>query len=150
MCRWIRSLSARLAVLLGIEPLDHSYFLTRQYLIGMKTRALRRRIWFKALSRVERGLVDLTIAWVNRVKSISLAIVLTEILRKLALAVEGTKFRTMELGRRLAMELSDLAVSWGSEQARPWRSDKSFHLFLASMASDSRNYPSTGRGPLLY
>ncbi len=37
--------------------------LTRESIAGLKLRALRRRVWYGALDRIERGLVDLTIRW---------------------------------------------------------------------------------------
>ncbi|MEM1538323.1 MAG: hypothetical protein QXK12_06840 [Candidatus Nezhaarchaeales archaeon] len=44
------------------------YFLTRTGLIELKLLALRRRVWFKTLSRVKRLIVDLTLV-VERVRS---------------------------------------------------------------------------------
>src|SRR5947208_11145222 len=43
--------------------------ITREVLIGIKTRGLRRRVWYRALDRMERGLVDLTIRWMDKVRS---------------------------------------------------------------------------------
>ncbi len=56
--------------------------LTRDVIVGLKTRALRRRVWFSALDRLERGLVDLTIRWVDTVRTGRLAWVLVRILGK--------------------------------------------------------------------
>ncbi len=99
---------------------------TREGLVGWKTRALRKRVWFRVLDRVERGLVDLTIRWVDRVKSGMLARVLLRILVKLARAMEQGMGRVLVVGRELALRASCLAVEWGNSQAYAWRYDESF------------------------
>ncbi len=90
--------------------------LTRDVIVGLKTRALRRRVWFGALDRIERGLVDLTIRYVDQVKSNRLRQVLVEILEKLARALESSMVRILEKGSGLALRLSELAaageISW--------------------------------------
>ena len=42
---------------------------SREGLAKLKTIAVRRNLWFKALSTVERAIVDLTIRVVERVRS---------------------------------------------------------------------------------
>src|SRR3990172_66999 len=106
--------------------------LNREFLVALRTRALRRRVWFRVLDRVERGLVDLTIRWVDRVKSGKLAQVLVRILEKLARAMEDRMVRALEKGRALAFRLSDLAVAWGDPTAYSWRFDGSFQRHLGS------------------
>ncbi len=104
--------------------------LSRQVLVALRTRALRRGVWFRVLSRIERGLVDLTIRWVDRVRSGRLARVLLEILEKLVLALEPRMVRAMGSGRVLALRLSEMAVAWGSMSAYRWRFDESFQKAL--------------------
>ena len=58
-------------------------------LAKVKQVALRRRVWFRVLSRVERGVLDLTVRYVNEVKSALLAKVLTAIVEKLALVAKS-------------------------------------------------------------
>ena len=115
--------TGRSAVLTGRE-------LDRGFLVALRTRALRRRIWFRVLDRVERGLVDLTIRWVDRVKSGRLAQVLVRILEKLARAMEDRMVRVLERGRALALRASGLAVSWGDGVAFGWRFDAGFQRAL--------------------
>ena len=55
--------------------------MTREVLARLGTRALRQQVWFRALDHLERGLVDLTMRWVDQVKSSRLRRVLVEILR---------------------------------------------------------------------
>lgn len=104
--------------------------LNREFLVALRTRALRRRMWFRVLDRVERGLVDLTIRWVDRVKSGRLAQVLVRILEKLVLAMESRMVRVLEKGRNRALRLSELAVAWGNELAYGWRDDLRFQRAL--------------------
>ena len=104
--------------------------ITREVLIGMKTRGLRRRLWYCTLSRMERGLVDLTIRWVDKVRSGRLAETLVRILAKLAMALETGMGRVLARGRVLAEKASELAVGWGNRQAYAWRYDGSYALAL--------------------
>ena len=102
--------------------------LTGRKLAGLKTRALRKRVWFRVLDRVERGLLDLTIRWVDNVRSGRLTETLLRILVKLAWAMEQGLSRVLVVGRELALRASVLAVSWGNVNAYSWRSDRGFWL----------------------
>src|SRR6266849_5538844 len=100
--------------------------LTREVLIGMKTRGLRRHVWWWALDRMERGLVDLTIRWVDKVQSGRMTETLMRILEKLAQALETGIERVLARGRVLAARASELAVGWGNSAAFYWRFDQAF------------------------
>ncbi len=104
--------------------------LTRDVIVGLKTRALRRRVWFWSLDRLERGLVDLTIRYVDQVKSNRLRQVLVEILGKLARALESSMARALGRGWIVAARLSGLAVGWGNIEAYSWKFEESFQRFL--------------------
>ena len=80
------------------------------------------------LDRVERGLLDLTIRWVDDVRSGRLTETLMRILVKLARAMEQGMARVLVAGRELALRTSALAVQWGNEQAYAWRFDRKFWL----------------------
>src|SRR2546428_91878 len=77
--------------------------LTSRKLAGLKTRALRKRVWYGVLDRVERGLLDLTIRWVDNVRSGRLREMLLRILVKLARAMEQGMARVLVVGRELAL-----------------------------------------------
>ena len=102
--------------------------LTGRKLARLKTRALRKRVWFWALDRVERGLLDLTIRWVDNVRSGRLTEALMRILVKLARAMEQGMARVLVAGRELALRASALAVEWGNKPAYAWRFDREFWL----------------------
>src|SRR3989441_10288076 len=105
--------------------------LTGRKIAGLKTRALRKRVWFRVLDRVERGLLDLTIRWVDDVRSGRLTETLLRILVKLARAMEQGMARVLAVGRELALRASLLAVRWGNVDAYSWRSDHGFWLGIA-------------------
>src|SRR5713226_9139514 len=100
--------------------------ITREVLIGLKTRGLRRRVWYRALDRIERGLVDLTIRWVDKVRSRRMTETLMRILVKLAQAMETGMGRVLGRGRILAARASSLAVEWGNSSAFYWRFEQGF------------------------
>ena len=113
--------------------------LTGGKLAGLKTRALRKRVWYGVLDRVERGLLDLTIRWVDNVHSERLTETLLRILVKLARAMEQGIGRVLAVGRELALQASLLAVGWGNSQAYAWRFDESFWRGLAPGRARTRD-----------
>lgn len=101
-------------------------------LIKAKQLALRRKVWFRSLSRLERGILDLTIRYVDSVKSTLLAKVLTAVLEKLQLATENVADRLVRLiGFPLAKKASQIATSWGNMSALAWAKDAGFARYLA-------------------
>ena len=96
-----------------------------------KKHALRRGIWFKALNRIERGIIDLTVKYVDNIKSAKLAKVLTAILAKLQTKTETMLDRLVRtIGLSLAQKISNIAVSWGNHSASMWANDPIFARFL--------------------
>src|SRR5713101_3051794 len=100
--------------------------ITREVLVGLKTRGLRRRVWWWALDRMERGFVDLTIRWVDKVRSGRMTETLMRILAKLAQALETGMRQVLGRGRVLAARASELAVEWGNGSAFYWRFETAF------------------------
>ncbi|MEM2167955.1 MAG: hypothetical protein QXR74_06310 [Candidatus Bathyarchaeia archaeon] len=109
------------------------YFLTRTGLMGLKLLALRRRVWFKALSKVERSLVDLTLRVVSRVRSIQLAKALLNIADKLQNWISSRKtFKeiALEAGLRMAKRMVKVAVKLNVEKAYEWLNDQAYVFYL--------------------
>ena len=99
-----------------------------------KKLALRRRVWFRVLDRVECGLIDLTVKCVVCIKSGALAKLVTAIMGKLQSAMENTVERLVRtIGVSLAGKISRVAVGWGNVSAKRWASDLSFASFLVAM-----------------
>jgi len=69
---------------------------TREFLVEIRRKALRRDVWFKALDRVERGILSLTARVVDRVKSVALGVELVKMIKKLRDALRSGFVRRME------------------------------------------------------
>jgi len=96
-----------------------------------KKLALRRGVWFRTLSRVERAVIDLTVKCVDIIKSGKLAKLVTAIVSKLQSAMESTVDRMVRTtGLSLARKISAIAVSWGNHLAHRWADDLGFARFL--------------------
>jgi len=108
--------------------------LRREKLLKLRSKAVRLGVWFRALSRIDRALVDLTIRVADVVHSFTLAKTLFTVVRKLEDCFESMVSHVLkEVGFPLARKLSLLAQKWGNSSARNWMSDKSFAKFLAIM-----------------
>lgn len=103
-------------------------------LFEVKRVALRKGLWFKVLSGLERAVVDLTLRCVDRVRSARLVEVLATIVVKLKLAAEGAGCRAVRsVGYFLARRVSECAVRLGYAAAAAWAWDGGFARFLAVM-----------------
>lgn len=112
--------------------------LSRPALARLRLRAIRRGVWFRDLRHVERELLDLTIAVVERVRSVRLAKAVSVIVEKLLNAVESRLSRLVRMrGRGLAERLSRIAQGWGHKSAVRWASDLGFMEYLAVASIDS-------------
>jgi len=106
--------------------------LTQFGLFNLRLRALRRGVWFKVLSKVERGLIDLVLRTVRRVRSSVLARSLIIVVKKLLSTMESKITRqTRTIGFSLAQRLSQIAQNWGNKSASDWALDLGFARFLA-------------------
>lgn len=106
--------------------------LSRNGIVRMKVKALRRGVWYRVLSRVERACVDLVIRVVERVRSRLLSRVLSSVLRKLDEAMESRVWRLVrEMGTKLASEVSRIAQGWGNKSAEQWATDSGFVQYVA-------------------
>jgi hypothetical protein len=103
-------------------------------LANLKTRALRSGVWYKALQRIDRVLLDLTIRVVSTIQSAKLARSITVLARKLE-SVMSSSFSSglKKMGFPLAQKLSLTAQSFGNISAGSWALDSSFAFFLAVM-----------------
>ena len=101
-------------------------------LAEIKQAALRHHLWFRSLSRVERGIMDLTVRYVDSIKSTKLAKVVTAIIEKLQATMENKADKlTRTVGLPLARKISKIAVSWGNRSASIWTEDIAFARYLA-------------------
>jgi len=105
--------------------------LMRSEIIRIKARALRKGVWFRVLTRVERACIDLAIMVVERVRSRLLQRLLSSVLNKLEDAMESQVRRLMrEIGDNLAKKVSQIAQDWGNRSAVCWAKDAGFTQYL--------------------
>ena len=116
-------------------PQDNTFsFLDKTQLVKLKLKAMRAGVWFRALPRIDRVLVDLTIKVASNVRSVTLAKCILSITRKLEGLLESKFVRAIrEIGFSLACKLSLFAQKWGNILAKSWVSDVGFARFLAVM-----------------
>lgn len=108
--------------------------LSRDELVRMRAKAIRRGVWFRTLTRSERAQVDLTIRVVQKVRSFLLARVLASLIKKLLEAMESMVVRMMRVvGSPLAEKLSQIAQNWGNASATRWAEDLGFIQYLTVM-----------------
>ena len=101
--------------------------MTRAWLDGVRRRAWRKRVWFTACTKVERGIVDLTICCVDTVRSTRLALILGRVVVKILKACRSRFVMRVEwTGSDLAARLSRIGASWGMAQAAGWTGDRAF------------------------
>jgi hypothetical protein len=113
----------------------NSGFLEKAQLQKLKLRAIRAGVWFKALPRIDRVLVDVTIKVASAVRSFTLATKILTVIQKLESVMES-KFRraVKEVGFPIARRLSLIAQKWGNQSARKWESDEGFARYLAALS----------------
>src|SRR4030067_2352129 len=105
--------------------------LTRGEMLKVKTKALRRGVWFRALAKTERACMDLAIIVVERFRSRLLLKVLFSLMKKLEESMESQVQRLMrEVGCGMAKKLSAIALEWGHESAHSWVRDPGFIQYL--------------------
>lgn len=103
----------------------------------IKRKAIRLGVWFKALPRIDRVLVDLTIRVAINIRSSSLVKSLLEVTGKLEELLESNVSKSFRLvGRPLAKKLSEVAQRLGNQSAKKWAFDSSFAVFLAVMQTN--------------
>jgi 5-carboxymethyl-2-hydroxymuconate isomerase len=104
---------------------------TKKTLQRIKSRALRAKVWFRALSRVERAIVDLTIRCVEKIRSDVLAETISTIVTKILKSLEDDFIAVAErIGYGIAEMLSNLGERWGNKTCSAWKHDQHFVKFL--------------------
>ena len=111
-----------------------SGFINTNQLIKLRLKAKRAGVWFRALPRIDRVLVDLTIRVASSVRSATLARNILVVTKKLEGLLESSLLRAFRgIALHLAKKLSSIARKWGNISAKHWASDMSFVKFLAAM-----------------
>ncbi|MCD6530482.1 RRXRR domain-containing protein [Candidatus Bathyarchaeota archaeon] len=104
------------------------------FLAELRDLAKRRDVWWKAVSKTDRDMINLAIRCVRRPKSLRLITALARIVVKLKDALISPLRRLMgQVGKPLALRLSRLAVRWGYKSAEKWAEDEGFIRYLTVM-----------------
>ncbi len=99
-----------------------------------KAKIIRAGVWFRALRRIDRALIDLTIRVKDSVRSAALAECLFTVMKKFeGLLMSSFQRAIREVGLPLAQRLSSIAQKWGNASAKCWASDISYTMYLAMM-----------------
>ena len=114
-----------------------SSMLNRTQLMKIKCKAIRAGVWFRALPRIDRVLVDLTIKVAENIRSARLVKCILAVMSKLEGLLESSFLRSIRaIGRSLAEKNSLIAQKWGNVSAKAWAVDSSFACFLGIMHSN--------------
>jgi len=100
----------------------------RNHIKRMMIKSKRRGAWF-SLDRSEKSILYLSVRLQLKFESLELLRSLASILKKLVEQGE-TYYAMMRRGTQLAWTFSVFAVSCGNREARNWRNDRSYALFL--------------------
>ena len=115
-------------------PRKTSSLINKNQLIKLRSKAKRAGVWFRALPRIDRVLVDLTIRVASSIRSATLARNILAVTKKLEGLLESSLLRAFRgIALQLARKLSSVAQKWGNTSAKRWASDVSFVKFLAVM-----------------
>ena len=107
------------------------FMLDLSYLLGIRRKAIRSGIWFKALTKSERAILDLIPRCVDKLRSPKLIDIVAKIIVKVKNALKSPVISLMEqIGRPLAKRLSRIAQRWGNKTAKEWAEDQSFIRYL--------------------
>ena len=107
----------------------------------LRFRALRKGIWFKALSKVERFIYELTMRTVSTIRSEKLLSTIRLILKKLRRALGGSVYTSMcSLGRHLARRIANVAYLWGNKEAYKWAEDNHLIKYLTICCMNMPTY----------
>ena len=104
-------------------------FVSKEQLREVRSTALRKRVWYKALDGIERGIINLTISVVGGVKSPTLMREISKILVKLREAFKSAFTRHLNYGSRKLVDILKIALGFGNQAALGWETD-SFAMLL--------------------
>jgi hypothetical protein len=116
-----------------------SNFLSKAQLVKLKLKAMRAGVWYRALPRIDRVLVDLTIKVADTIRSPHLARSILSVAGKLEGLLESKLQRAIrEIGLPIAHKLSVFAQKWGNLAAEKWASDEGFARYWAAIKLNER------------
>jgi len=104
----------------------------------LKRKALRKRIWFSSLSKIDRAIIELTFKLVPRVRSETLNNLLRLMMDKLNFALQSDFIRNIkEYGYKRCEELAKISESLGLTFSKEWINDSNFAWYLTATYMNS-------------
>lgn len=102
------------------------------YLLTVRRKALRSKLWFKVLDPAERAILSLAPKCVDKIKSPKLTLAVARIIVKIKQALRSPLdlFRS-QVARPIAEKLSLIAQKWGNKSAKKWAEDPNFIKYIA-------------------
>ena len=97
----------------------------------LRRKALRKGVWFQAMTVEDRILASLIHQHVKIVKNATLATVIARILGKLASAIQNSYLSRLQvLGRPIATAIALKAYSYGNKEALNWKNDPNYIRYM--------------------
>ena len=112
-------------------------------LMALRVRAMRKGLWFKLLTPVERSICELAIRSLRAVRSRRLARVLRAIMDKLVGYLKRSLqalARAWAIGSEMARIISLMASSWGHPRALEWARNPEFVTYLTITYANTPSY----------
>jgi len=107
---------------------------TRGFLLGLRCKAVRRNVLFRALDEVERGILYLSARVVEKISNPTLTLELSKIVTKLQEAMmSGFQRHLLCYGAKRLVQVVKQALCFGSEAASSWTMDKGFMSYLTAL-----------------
>lgn len=113
--------------------------LTVNYIRQLRKKAMRKRVWFQHCSSLDRGIINLTLKTVNRVRHGLLSDILHEIIQGIKAHTQSSYLRHVAIyGKTKAVELVEQSRKLGIG-GQEWTREPEFPRFLAMI--DYNNPP---------
>lgn len=107
-------------------------------LARIKLIAMRQGVWFKVLNRLERGLLDLSLKVIKKIRSKVLAISILSITEKILNALKNkVRLCMWQIGAPIAEKISQIAQKWGHRTAYEWANNPGFIWYLTIIKVNS-------------
>ena len=109
---------------INVEDSEDQKF-TKKMITIIIRKAIRRGLYFRNLSRLERGILELTMKYVPKITSLELGNAIARILAKLVIVL-GSKFLASveTLGRQMVNNVLQVAKIWKVRDASSWDNKK--------------------------
>ena len=106
--------------------------LSSNYIMTVRRKALRGRVWFRFLDAAERAILRLVPRCVDKVRSPRLIDIVAKIIAKISEALRSPleRFRS-QVAKPFAEKISLIASKWGNRSAGKWADDLAFIQWIA-------------------